>query len=127
MHVTKWVIRNRPGEQRHDGAFALAYVAIALVPVIVAATHRRFWSHGLAPLASLLYLGLLVSLLMRREWAWRLLLLLDAAALALTIVEGGADPSLVASTAIGLALLLSAPVRRYAHPVRTARDERPTR
>lgn len=59
------------------------YVVLAAAPFVIAATHASFWKpeHSTAPVASLGFAVLLGALVLRRIWAWWLLVIIEAATL----------------------------------------------
>jgi hypothetical protein len=99
-------------------AVLAAYVALAATPFVAARSHRWFWegSHRTAPVATGVFIALLVALVFRRRWAWILLVLFEVAvavSFAVDFVRGDLAWIWFALNLASLALLLSAPMRRY--------------
>ena len=110
-------------EERVSRRVARAFVLVAVAPFVVAATRSSFWQHkhSMAPVATALYLTVvLVLVVWRSRWAWALLVLFYGAGL----VSWGFDShrfSLwrVLALAVDVAafgLLVSAPMRRRLRP-----------
>jgi len=87
------------------------YVLLAMTPFVIGATHSAFW-HSMAPLATALFVGLLAALVMRRRWAWALLVAFDAVVL-ISFVIYWTDVWAFVLTVASFALLVSSPMRRY--------------
>jgi Na+/proline symporter len=103
-----------------------AFVAFAATPFVFAAAHASFWQrHSPAPPATALGAALLVALVTRRRWAW-LLLVLSYGFVVVSFAWKWGSTVLFVVDLIALALLVSAPMRRYVgrRVPRTAR--RPT-
>jgi hypothetical protein len=103
----------------------VSFVVLAVAPFAVAATRASFWrpEHSTAPVATAVYLTVMLALVVGRyRWAWVLLVLFDGAALLGWAFD--AD-RLVPTRAVWyclilgtLLLLLSAPMRgRLRRPV----------
>jgi uncharacterized protein (TIGR03382 family) len=90
-----------------------AFVAFAAAPFVSAAAHASFWQgHSPAPTATALAAALLVALVTRRRWAWLLLVLLHGFVVVSFAWKWGSTVLFVVDL-IALALLVSAPMRRY--------------
>jgi hypothetical protein len=96
----------------------IAFVVLAIAPFAVAATRSSFWQrqHSMAPVATALYLGVVVALVVGRyRWAWITLAVFYAVAFVIWAFDDGrfSTRSLVAVAldALVLALLLSLPMR----------------
>jgi hypothetical protein len=87
---------------------------LAAVPFVLAATHAWFWQdeHSTAPVAGVVVAGLLVALVLRQRWAWRLLVVFEAAILVSFAFDFTAVSALLLNLA-SLALLVSPPMRRH--------------
>lgn len=107
------------------GVFA-AYVMIALVPFIYAASRPRFYNSQVEPGAALLYITVLVALWRKRRWAWYVLGSVDCYVVASYAWSGG-SAVFVVTNVIALALLLSPPMRQYVGHVipKMATEHRP--
>ena len=92
-------------------AVVAGYVLLAMAPLGIAATHSGFW-HSMAPLATALFVGLLIALVLRRRWAWALLVAFDASVL-ISFVFHWSDVWAFALTLASFALLVSPQMRRY--------------
>jgi len=106
-----------------------AFVIFAVAPFGRAALHSWFWQsqHLTAPVATALYLAVVVALVAwRRRWAWLLLVFLDGSATATWPFDAHRfDPTHLLAFVEGvvtLALLLSAPMRQRLRPPLTARS-----
>jgi hypothetical protein len=102
-----------------ERAAATAFALIVVGSLVFDASHGSFWqrSHDIAPFAAVLTLVFLVALLRRHGWAWWVFLIVSVVGL-VTWVAHGKELTLggVVGLLIGiaeLALLLSAPMRRY--------------
>lgn len=90
-----------------------AYAVLHLEPFAWAAiTWGDFW-HSMAPFSTLLALAVLLALVYRRRWAWRLLIALGALLLLSYVWDPAGDPVAFAMAVARLALLLSPAMRRY--------------
>ena len=105
-----------------------AFVILALAPFAVAATRSSFWQreHSMAPLATALYLAVVLALVVGRyRWAWVLLVLFyGAAAMTWAFDSRRFHPMYLLGFALGVsvfALLLSAPMRHRVRPALVAR------
>jgi chromate transport protein ChrA len=90
------------------------YVILVFIPFVIAATHESFWqrAHSMAPVATGLFAGLLIALVLGQRWAWLLLVLFEVAAL-VSFAFDFPDPLFVVLTLVSLALLVSQPTRRH--------------
>jgi hypothetical protein len=97
-----------------------AYLAVSVAPFAVAATPHAFWErkHDMAPVATALFAGLLVALVLHHRWAWMLLAAFEAA-IVLSYAFGVPSPLGCLLNIVGFALLVSAPMRRYVFDRRT--------
>jgi hypothetical protein len=101
----------RPDRLDTRGVLA-AVVLLTLYPFVVAATHDSFWRHrDMAPVVPAVAAALVVALVLRRRWAWGLLLLLQGIATIRSIATGDAIAAVTCSLAT--ALLTSAALRHY--------------
>jgi hypothetical protein len=100
-----------------------AFVILGVAPFGWAALHGWFWQgrHSMAPVATALYLAVVLVLVgWRRRWSWLLLVLLYGSA----AVTWAFDPHRFAANhllgfvvgGVTLALLLSAPMRQRLRP-----------
>jgi hypothetical protein len=98
---------------RLDTRAVLAAVALlTLYPFVVAATHDSFWRHrDMAPVVPAVAVSLVVALVLRRRWAWGLLLLLQGIATIRTLGTG--DVITAVTCSLATALLASAALRHY--------------
>jgi hypothetical protein len=98
---------------RPDIKAILAAVAVlTLYPFVIAATHDSFWHHrDMAPVIPTIAVALVVALVLRRRWAWGVLLPLLGTATIRAIATG--DVILAVTCALATALLASAPIRHY--------------
>jgi hypothetical protein len=103
---------------RLDTRAVLAAVALlTLYPFVVAATHESFWrDRDMAPIIPAVAVSLVVALVLRRRWAWGLLLLLQGIAAIRSIATG--DVITAVTCALAIALLASAALRHYVGVVR---------
>jgi hypothetical protein len=104
---------------RADRRVVGAFVVLAVAPFAYAAAHSWFWQreHSMAPLATVLFLVLLVALVRGRyRWAWLLFALASVAALAGWPFDAHRFETrtlLFLAVNLGtLALLVSPPMRR---------------
>jgi hypothetical protein len=102
-----------------EGRVVRAFVVLAVARFAYAAAHSWFWQreHSMAPLATVLFLVLLVALVRGRyRWAWLLFALASVAALASWPFDAHRFETttlLFLAVNLGtLALLLSPPMRR---------------
>src|SRR4051794_16362264 len=95
--------------RQQEGVVA-SYLMLAIAPLIVGATHRDFYPVG--PVAAVLMLAIYAALVLRRRWAWFVLLILDGAVL-ISFVFDFTTILAFLDVAAGFALLVSAPMRRY--------------
>jgi hypothetical protein len=112
--LNHWVMASK-ADRRVVGAF----VVLAVAPFTYAAAHSSFWQrdNSMAPLATVLFLVLLLALVRGRyRWAWLLFALLSVAALAGWPFDAHRfEIRALVFLAINLgafALLLSPPMRR---------------
>jgi hypothetical protein len=93
-----------------------AYLALAVAPLVVAATQHWFWerTHSIAPVAVSLMLIVLVALIYRRRWAWMVLVIFEVGVL-VSFAFHFTDGLALVATLASVALLLSSPMRRYVH------------
>jgi hypothetical protein len=98
---------------RLDTRAVLAAVALlTLYPFVVAATHDSFWRHrDMAPVVPVVAVSLVVALVLRRRWAWGLLLLLQGIATIRAIATG--DVITAVTCSLATALLASTALRHY--------------
>lgn len=98
---------------RLDTRAVLAAVALlTLYPFMVAATHDAFWRHrDMAPVVPAIAVSLVIALVLRRRWAWGLLLLVQGIATIRSIATG--DVITAVTCALATALLASAALRHY--------------
>jgi hypothetical protein len=98
---------------RLDARAVLAAVALlTLYPFVVAATHDSFWRHrDMAPVVPAVAVSLVVALVLRRRWAWGLLLLLQGIATIRSIATG--DVITAVTCSLATALLASPSLRQY--------------
>jgi integral membrane sensor domain MASE1 len=91
-----------------------SYAVLAAAPFVLAATHAWFWKHehSTAPVAGLVVAAVLIALLLRRRWAWWLLVTLTGAVLVSFAFDFTNVPSLLWNLA-SFALLVSPQMRRY--------------
>jgi hypothetical protein len=88
-----------------------AYVVLAVEPFV----HAWFWTHkhgDKLPIATVLYAVLILGLVLRRRWAWFVLVAFDGFALLSYAWEWSGPVSLVWNL-VAVALLVSPPMRRY--------------
>lgn len=91
----------------------MAFVLLAVVPLVSAAAHASFWQkHSPAPLTTAVIAVLLVALVTRRRSAWALLVLLYGFVVVSFAWEWGST-SLFVVDLVALGLLASSPMRRY--------------
>jgi hypothetical protein len=105
-------VHNGPAEL--PGRVVLAtYLALAVAPFVVGATHASFWSqHSRAPLAAVLWLALLLGLALHRRGPWAVLVFFDALVVVSYSWEWAGVLPFVGNLG-ALALLVSPPMRRY--------------
>jgi hypothetical protein len=98
---------------RLDTRAALAAVAVlTLYPFLLAAAHDSFWhNRDMAPVIPAVAVSLVVALVLRRRWAWGLLLVVQAIAAIRSIATGDVITAVTCSLAI--VLLASAALRQY--------------
>jgi hypothetical protein len=96
-----------------------AYVALFVGPLVVSMTRHDFWSSAFPSIVVVIAAGLLVALVARRTWAWRLLVFFDGLALLVTIVDF-AGVGWVLLAAANVALLLSPQMRGWVAPAHRA-------
>jgi hypothetical protein len=96
-----------------------AYVLLAAVPFVIAATRSSFWEreHNTAPVAAAVWGLLLVALALRRRWAWYGLAAFETAVLLSNVVDFTGSIGLVFEL-VTLGLLFSPPVRGYVGLIR---------
>src|ERR1700759_5495400 len=89
-----------------------AVALLTLYPFVIAATHQSFWQHrDMGPVIPVLAVLLVIALVLRRRWAWGLLLLVFAAATMRTVATG--DVTTAGTCVIAIALLASPVMRRH--------------
>jgi len=98
---------------RVDTRAVLAAVALlTLYPFAVAATHDSFWHHrDMAPVIPVAAVSLVVALVLRRRWAWGLLLVVQGIATIRSLATG--DVITAVTCSLAAALLVSASLRQY--------------
>ena len=98
-----------------------AYIAIASGPFVYAAAHARFWDqrHYREPVATAVFLTLLIALVLRRRWAWLLLTAFTCIVIISYTWAGGGVVGLLGS-AVSLGLLVSPQMRQYVHKGRSS-------
>jgi hypothetical protein len=102
----------------------VAFVLLAAVPFVAAATHASFWQKGSPPVTTAAVAALLVALVTGRRWAWLVLVLFYSFVVVSFAWEWGSTPLFVVDLA-ALGLLASSPMRRHVG-WRLARDARPS-
>jgi energy-coupling factor transporter transmembrane protein EcfT len=90
----------------------VAYVGLATAPFVYAATHREFWQ-SLAPLATLIWLALVVGVVVGRRWAWLLAVIIEIAVLLSWPFSAEVRWYAVALNTLSLAVLVSPPMRAH--------------
>lgn len=92
----------------------ICYLVLAALPFVVAAAHSWFWEHehSTAPVAAAIWIALLVALLLRKRWAWWLLIVFQSAIL-ISFVFDFTDIAALLLNIASFGVLLSGPMRRY--------------
>lgn len=109
---------SRPNPLQSSGRIALlvvwTFVVLTMSPFILAATHTWFWGHehNRAPGAALLIASLLIALLLRRRWAWMILIAFNGVVVISYLWEWSSLPAFIMEI-VCLALLVSPPMRYY--------------
>jgi hypothetical protein len=110
-------------EATRSRQIAIVFAVFAVAPFVVAAAKSSFWErqHSMAPVATAVYLALVLALVIGRyRWAWIVLVLFYASAeLSWLITAHRFSVTNVLGLAVGLAtlaLLLSRPMRHRVHP-----------
>src|SRR3989442_613468 len=95
-------------------AVLLGYLLLAFAPFAVAATHSSFWErqHSTAPVAAVAFALVLMALVLRRRWAWQLLVVFEGIVL-VSFVFDFTNALAFGSNLASFALLISPPMRRY--------------
>jgi K+ transporter len=87
-----------------------AYVVLAVAPFAYAATREEYWD-GVAPVSTLVVVGLLAALVLRKRWAWVVLLVFEAAVL-ISFAFDFTDALALAASVVRFGLLVSPPMQR---------------
>jgi hypothetical protein len=108
-------------QERLNRLVVATFAATVVGSIIVSAAHSEFWQrrHDTAPVASILVLLATTALLARHRWAWWVFVILSVTGLP-SYVAYGVTHDWNWATSLGLlvgfvqlALLFSAPMRRY--------------
>ena len=93
-------------------AVLAAVALLTLYPFVVAATHDSFWRHrDMAPVIPAIAVLLVVALVLRRRWAWGLLLLVQCTATIRATATG--DVITAVMSVLATTLLASTTLRHY--------------
>lgn len=98
-------------QQRWTIAVLALLVLVYVLPLVRAATEAEFW-RGLAPVATLVIWGVVAALVLRRRWAWRLLVVFQVSIVFSCVID---FPGWLAFAlnALALLLLLTPQLREY--------------
>jgi hypothetical protein len=93
-----------------ERAVLVAYLVLAMAPLVIGATHDEFYPVG--PVAAAMLIAIYAALVFRHRWAWTVLVVFEAFVLASFLWDFTSVVALVL-VAASFGLLLSRPMRDH--------------